>query len=101
MPESEPDSDLLDSIVERVQKGTADRLGSRMREADTIKAKEEAASQRRLEEMWVREHERQRAIADAQAEQRRQEQMLVRYVLVGGVIILTLVVIVAIVLSQF
>lgn len=98
MPDS--DSDLLDSIIARAQKGSADRLDHQMRGAREIKAKEEEASRRRLEEMWMREHDRQRAIADAEAEQRRQEQTLVRYVLMGAAAIILILIILTFVLNQ-
>src|SRR3990170_2602718 len=97
---SDSDPDMLDSILDRAQKRTADRLDHLRHEADKIKAQEETASQRRLEEMWMREHERQRAIADDQAEQRRQEQMLVRYVLIGAAIVVLIVVLLTLMLSQ-
>jgi ferric-dicitrate binding protein FerR (iron transport regulator) len=100
MPESDSDSDLLNSLIDRMQEGMADRLDRQMYEAERIKAQEEAASQSRLEEMWMREHERQRAIAEAKAEQRRQEQMLVRYALIGVAIIILVVIVLALVLSQ-
>jgi len=97
---SEPrDSDTLDSILKRAQERTADRLDQRMQEAGGIKAQEESASQRRLEEMWMREHERQRQIAQSQAEQRRQEQMLVRYVLIGAAIIVVIVIVLGVIIA--
>jgi CHASE3 domain sensor protein len=91
MTESDSDADLLDDLIKRAQEGTADHLDRRMREAEKIKRQEEQASQRRLEEMWEKEHERQREIAEAQAETRRQEQMLVRYVLIGAAIVILIV----------
>lgn len=97
MPESDPD--LLDSLIERHQGSTADHLERRMRAAHEIKTEEETASQRRLEEMWMREHARQQAIADSQAEKRRQERLLVRYVLFGAAVIILLIVVLAIVLE--
>ncbi len=98
MSDSEPD--LLDALIERAQEGTAERLERHMREAGEIRAREEAASQRRLEELWMREHERQRAIAQQQAEQRRQEQRLVRYVLIFSAVLILSVIIVALLLSR-
>jgi hypothetical protein len=95
MPDSDPD--LLDSLIGRLQEKADDRLEQKMQEAREVKQQEELASQRRLEEMWIREHERQRAIATEQAEQRRQEQMLVRYALIGAAIVILIVVILALV----
>lgn len=93
MPESDSDSDLFGSLIERLQEGTADHLNRQMQEAEHIKKQEEAASQRRLEQMWMREHERQSAIAKAKAEQQRQEQKLVRYVLIGAAIVVIIIII--------
>jgi CHASE3 domain sensor protein len=95
MPD-ETDSDLLDSLIKRLQDGTAGQLDQRMREAPDVKRQEEEASQRRLDDMWMRERERQRAIAQAQQEAERQEQMLVRYVLIGVGVVILIIVIVAI-----
>ena len=97
MPDSDPD--LLDSLLGRMQKETSGRLEQQMQEAKEIKEQEELASERRLEDMWIREHERQRAIAAEQAEQRRQEQMLIRYALIGAAIVILIIVILALVLG--
>jgi len=99
MSETDSDGDLFDSLIERAKEGTPDRLDRRMREAQQLKAQEEASSQRRLEEMWLREHDRQRAVARSQAEQRRQEQILVRYVLIAATIVVLIVVILVIALA--
>ena len=94
-----PDPDLLDALIGRMQEKTPDRLERQMREAGEIKAQAEASSHNRLEEMWMQEHERQQTIATQQAEQRRQEQMLMRYALIGGAIIILAFVILAFVLA--
>jgi len=100
MPKSDQsDPDVLDSIINRTQKRTADRLEQQMQEAGKIKAREQAASDRRLEDMWLREHERQRALAQTRAEQRRQEQKIVRYVLLGAAIFVVVVVLLGMVLN--
>ena len=96
---SESDSDLLDALIKRMQEGTADRLDRQRQEAGGLKIQEEMDSERRMEEMWMREYERQRAITDAQVEQRRQEQLLVRYVLIGAAVIILVLIIVTVVLS--
>ena len=101
MPETDTDPDLFDSIVERLGEGTADRLDRRMREATEVKTQEEASSQRRLEEMWVREHARQQATADARAEKLRQERMLISIVLIAIVIVILIVILLSAVLGQF
>ncbi len=49
----------VEAMVNRLQQGTAGRLERQMSQSREIKAREQADSQRRLEEMWVREHERQ------------------------------------------
>jgi len=99
MPETDSDRDLLDSLIERAQERTSDRLDRRMHEAERLKAQEETSSQRRLEQMWLGEHERQRALAQSQAEQRRQEQMLVRYVLIAAALIVLIIIVLTVVLS--
>jgi hypothetical protein len=99
MEMSEPDPDLLGSLIERARETTSDRLDRRMREAHEIKAQEEASSQSRLEKMWTREHERQRAITDSEVEQRHQEQMLVRYVLVGAAAVILIIIVLTVALS--
>ena len=96
---SESDPDLLDSLIKRMQEGTTDRLERQRQEAGEIKEREEMDSARRLEEMWMREYERQRAIADTQIEQRRQEQLLVRYVLIGAAVVILILVVLTVVLS--
>ena len=100
-PNSNPDedTDLLDSLIQRLQEGAADHLERRMREAETIKASEEASSQRRLEKMWELEHERQRAIAQEKAEQQRQEKRLIRLVLISAGTIILIVILLTIVLG--
>ena len=98
MPDSDPD--LLDSLLGRIQEKTSGRLEQQMQEAKEIKEREELASERRLEDMWMQEHERQRAIAVEQAEQRRQEQMLIRYALIGAAIVILIIVILALVLGR-
>jgi len=99
MSKTDSDGDLFDSLIERAKEGTPDRLDRRMREAQQLKAQEEASSQRRLEEMWIREHDRQRVIARSQAEQRRQEQVLVRYVLIAVAIVVLVIIILVVALS--
>jgi Flp pilus assembly protein TadB len=98
MPE-EPEPDLLDSLIERAQEGTAEHLDRRMRESDSIKRQEEQASQRRLEHMWVVEHERQRSLEDARDEQKRQEQMLMRFALVCAAIVILVIIVLTLILG--
>jgi len=97
MSHSDSDPDLVNALIERMQKGTADQLDEHMRDAGQVKSEEEAASQRRLEEMWMHEHARQQAITQARVEQKRQEQMLLRGVFIG-VIVLILVTVLLVVL---
>lgn len=100
MPESDRDSnDLVDSMIERFQEGTPDRLARQMSEAEIIKAHEEAGSQRRLEEMWKQEHERQRKITESQARRKQQEEQIVRYVLIAAGIFIAIVIVAVLVIS--
>lgn len=95
----EPEPDLLDSLIKRVQEGTPEHLDRRMRESESIKRQEEESSQRRLEHMWAVEHERQRSLADDQAEQRRQERMVMRFALIAAAIVILVIVVLTIVLG--
>lgn len=95
----EPDSELLDALIRRHQESTADHLDQRMKEAQTIKEVEEASSQRRLDAMWASENERQRAIAQARAEQERRDKQLMQYVVLGAAVIIILVVVATLVLA--
>ena len=88
---SDSDSDLLDRLIQRLQERTSDRLDRQMHDADEIKTLEQESSQRRLDEMWTREHERQRAIAEAQAKQRQKESRLVRWVLLTAALLIAIV----------
>jgi ribosomal protein L40E len=90
---------VLETVVERVQMRTADRLDRQMRDAGDIKAQEEAASQRRLEEMWEREYERQQAIAEAQIEQKRQEMLLMRLAFAGVALFILILIVAVLVLG--
>jgi hypothetical protein len=92
----QPESDLLDTLIGRLGEGTAQHLDRRMQEAETIKRQEAEASERRLEKMWVREHERQRRLQAAKSEQQRQEQMLIRLVLVGAAVLMIVIILLAI-----
>ncbi len=83
----------VEAMVNRLQQGTAGRLERQMSQSREIKAREQADSQRRLEEMWVREHERQQDIAEDQVEQKRQEALMIRLVLVGVVVVIVLLII--------
>jgi type VI protein secretion system component VasF len=95
----EPESEFIDSLIRRHQESTADHLDRRMKDARTIKDVEEASSQRRLDEMWAREGERQRAIAHASAEQQRRDKQLMQYVMLGAALIIILVLVAAVVLA--
>jgi hypothetical protein len=98
--DTESESDFVDSLIERHQEDTADHLNRRMREAQGIKAVEEASSQRRLEAMWALENERQRAVAEAKAEQQLREKLLLRYVLIGAAVIIIAVIVLSVVLAS-
>jgi hypothetical protein len=86
----------VEAMVERLQQGTAGRLERQMSDAKEIKAREEADSQRRLEEMWTREYERQQHIAEDQVEQKRQEALIMRLVFIGVIVVIVLFIIVTI-----
>jgi hypothetical protein len=98
--ESEPNSDLLDDLISRMQTGTADELDRRMRESPEIKVQEESASQRRLEQMWMKEYERQQAVAESQAEQKRQEEKLIRYALIGAAVVILIAIALVLLINQ-
>ena len=71
-----------------------------MREATQVKNQEDASSKQRLEEMWMREHARQQAAADAQIERIRQEKMLIRLVLIGVVTVIVIVIVLTVMLNR-
>lgn len=98
--DTDSESDFVDSLIERHQEDTADHLNRRMREAQGLKAAEEASSQRRLEAMWAQENERQRVLAKAKAEQQAREKRLLRYVFVGAAVIIIAVIILSVVLAS-
>jgi Flp pilus assembly protein TadB len=100
MSDADSDSDLVNAILGRATQKPADRLEQQMSQAPHLKQQEETASRSRLEKMWTREHERQRAIAEAQLEQRRQERQLVRYVLVAVALLILIVIVMALLLSR-
>ncbi len=83
----------VEAMVERLQQGTASRLDDQMRQAKEIKAQEEADSQRRLEDMWVREHQRQQGIAEDRSEQKHQEAQMIRLVFIGVIVLIVLLII--------
>jgi hypothetical protein len=98
--EPESNSDLLNDLLDRMQTGTADELDRRMRESPEIKIQEESASQQRLEEMWMKEYERQQAVAASQAQQKRQEEKLIRYALIGAALVILIAIILVLILDQ-
>lgn len=98
--ESEPNSDLLDDLINRMQTGTGGELDRRMRESPEIKVQEESASQRRLEQMWMKEYERQQAVAESQAEQKRQEEKLIRYALIGAAVVILVAIALILLINQ-
>jgi ribosomal protein L40E len=83
----------LEAMVERLQQGTAGRLEQQMDQAREIKEREQAASQRRQEELWRREYERQQRVNEEQAVQTRQETRTVRLVFTLVIIFILLVVV--------
>ena len=95
----EPDSEFIDALIRRHQESTADHLDRRMKEAQTIKDVEEASSQRRLDAMWANENERQRALAQASAEQERRDKKLMQYVVFGAAFIIIVVDVATLVLA--
>ena len=89
--------DMVDAMLVRATKGTADRLQELREDATAIKAQEEAASQARLTEMWAVEARQRDALARAQTERERQERMLITAaVVIVAVIVVAVLVMLAI-----
>jgi ribosomal protein L40E len=86
----------LETMVERLQQGTAGRLEQQMGQAREIKELEEAASQRRQEELWRREYERQQRVDEDRAEREQQETNVIRLVFIGVIVVILLLIALAI-----
>lgn len=87
----------VEALVERLQHGTADRLELQMDQAREIKEREEADSQRRREDMWKREYERQQRVNEDQTRQKRQETRLMRLVFILVILFILFIVVLTII----
>ena len=81
--------DILDVIANQSQMSTADRLHRQRLEARKLKAQEEAAAQKRMEELMAIEEKRQAQLRERLAKQKQQERTIL--MAVGGTIAFFLV----------
>ncbi len=93
------DLGMLDAVFARATGGSTHWLRQTREEAAAVKAQEEAASQKRLAEMWAIEQRRREELARAQAERDRQMRILWYAVVVFFCIVVAIVIIVALLKS--
>lgn len=91
--------DVLEHIAARRSRTDAERLQSIQAEAPRLKEETERASQRRMDEMWAKEHARLEQLARDKAEQQRQER-LIWMVATAAIVILILTVVALAVIAQ-
>ncbi len=87
---------VLDAVFTRATGEPAYWLHQTRTEAAAVKAQEEAASQKRLAEMWAIERRRREELAQAQAERDRQARILWGIVVAFFFIVALVVIIVAV-----
>ncbi len=83
--------DALEAMTNRHRQGFKGTLQQQREIAGALKAEEEADSQKRLATMWAAEARRQEEIARQQAEQKRQQTLIIFLALGFGVIVACLV----------
>ena len=89
--------DIVDAMFSRLTSSTGDQL-RRVREGGvSAKAREEAASEARLAEMWAEEERRRQELAQARAERERQERVMINIALGVVAFIVLVAIIVAVV----
>lgn len=91
--------EVLDAVFARATGGSTHWLRQTREEAAAVKAQEEAASQKRLAEMWAIEQRRREELARAQAERDRQMRILWYAAVVFFGIVVTIVIIIALLKS--
>jgi hypothetical protein len=91
--------DTLDGMVDRLRTDTPDRLRRQQQDAVVLKASEEAAANRNLEQLRDIDRRRERAHAEAMARRAAYEGRLLLWLLIGGGGLVVLVT-AAIILSQ-
>ena len=91
--------DTLDGMVDRLRTDTPDRLRRQQQDAVALKAAEEEAANRRLEQLRDVDRRREQALAEAMARQAINQSRLLRWLLIGGGV-LVLLVIAAVIVSQ-
>lgn len=85
------DLDTLEIITSRYAQGFKDTLQQQRQQAGSLKAGEEAASQKRLAVMWEKERQRQAEMAKDRSRQKAQQNMLlIMAVLVGAAVLCAL-----------
>lgn len=85
--------DVTEEMFARLTRSTPDQLRRARKIGAEVKARQEAASDARLEKLWAKEERRQTRLARARAEQQRQERLVVTVAL--GVVAVVMVVAIA------
>lgn len=84
---------VLEHIAARRAETTAERLHRFQAGMPALKQEAERASQARLDAMWAKERARMEALAQARAEQQRQERLIWTLAAVGiGIVLITILV---------
>jgi ribosomal protein L40E len=91
--------EIVGLMAERLALGTSGRLRQQMEASAEIKEREEVDSQRRMDSLWQKEHQRQQEIAAARSRQKEQERMFIRLTLIGGLGILIAAIILIVLMS--
>jgi predicted amidophosphoribosyltransferase len=94
------DLDVLNALFARATGETAHWLHQTREEATAVKARQEAASQARLTEMWAAEQRRREELAQARAERDRQMRILWGVVAVLFFIVAVIVIVATILNGQ-
>lgn len=91
--------DILEFVSQRHKQSVAERLDQARGTANALKAEEEAASQRRLQELWEIERRRQREVAEAAARQAARDRQTIQMIVVGVIVFGVALVIAGLVLA--
>ncbi|MBI3359534.1 MAG: zinc ribbon domain-containing protein [Chloroflexi bacterium] len=78
--------DILEYVSSRYKQSVSERLAQAREMANVIKAEEEAASQRRMNELWEIERRRKMAEAEAAARQAARDRQTMQMIVAGVVI---------------
>ncbi len=91
--------EIVGLMTERLALGTTGRLHQQMETSVEIKQREETDSQKRMDALWQKEHQRQQEVAANRSRKKEQEMMFIRLTLFGGLGILILAIILIVLMS--